>query len=231
MLKKILNNTQQKLVELLVGEGEKSLSDITKIVGMSKPTISKHLKELTDLGIIKERKERTETGKIAVYSLDRFTFLLTINPNARSIVSIETKSEFDLPYLLLEQVRDEEFKEDLRIFFQAFFGKKENERLIALILFGSVAEEKGTWKSDIDLAFLDLEWNDASKGRVEGLVSDVGMETRHQIKPYFLTKLQFQGDKSLLASEIKKSGMVIYSDLFKREEIWKEMQRYKSITQ
>ncbi|MEE9115972.1 MAG: hypothetical protein V3U09_03650, partial [Thermoplasmata archaeon] len=64
----------------------------------------------------------------------------------------------------------------------------------------------------------------------EGVVSDVNMDTRHQIKPQFFDKLQFVNSDSMLVKEIRESGTVIYCDIFERREIWEVMERYKNIT-
>lgn len=230
MLERVLGDTQRRIVEHLTREGERSLSHITEEMNLSKPSVSRHLKELVDLGMVKERKERTSAGRESLYSPNRFALLLVINPDARSIVSIETQSRFSLPFLLLEQVKDDEFKEDLVTLLSAIGRLREDERPIAVILFGSVAEGKGTWKSDIDVAILNLTWDGASRGKMEELISDAGMKTKHQIKPHFLEKLQFEGGESMLLKEIKQSGIIIYGDLFGRRVPWKKMRRYKSIT-
>ena len=230
MLERVLGDTKRRIVEHLIREGERSLSHITEKMSLSKPSVSRHLKELVDLGMVKERKERTSAGRESLYSPNRFALLLVINPDAGSIVSIETQSRFSLPFLLLEQVKDDEFKRDLEALLDAISRLKEDERPIAIILFGSVAEGKGTWKSDIDAAFLSSNWDEASKGKMAELISDANMKTKHQIKPCFLEKLQMEGEESALVKEIRMSGMIIYGDLFGRRVPWKEMRRYKSIT-
>lgn len=230
MLERFLNSTQQKIVGYLLNHGERSLTEITEEVGLSKPTISRQLKELVDMGIVNERAEITDKGKIAVHSLKRFTLLLSFNPSAQSVLKIQTPSEFTLPLILLEQLREDEFKEDLRILLEAVQGLGKTNRPISIILFGSVAEEKATWKSDIDVAIIGLTWNKSSRNRMESLLSDVNMKTKHQVKPHFVEKLQFTGSESLLVNEIKNSGLVIYGDIFERSEIWGQLKRYKSIS-
>lgn len=231
MIGRIFNRVQLRILEHLVRGGENSLSEITEAIGTSKPNVSKHLKDLADLGLVTESKEKTSAGVIARYTLNQFTYFLSVNPSAGSILNIESQSRFSLPFLLLEQVRDEEFKNDLEKLLKALLPQsRKKDALVAIILFGSVAEGKGTWKSDIDLAFIALEWTDSSRKRIEGVVSDVNMDTRHQIKPQFFDKLQFVNSDSMLVKEIRESGTVIYCDIFERREIWREMARYKNIT-
>ncbi|MFQ6129120.1 MAG: ArsR family transcriptional regulator [Thermoplasmata archaeon] len=229
MLERLLSDTQRRIVEYLIREGERSLSEITEKMELSKPSVSRHLKELVNAGIVKERKERTSAGVEALYAPNRFTLLFAVNPDGRSLLTIETLSRFRLPFLLLEQVKDEEFKEDLEVLLSAVSGLKKDERPIAIILFGSVAEGKGTWKSDIDVAILTSSRNETLRERMERLISDASMKTKHQIKPHFLVSQELEGE-SMLVREIKRSGMIIYGDPYEESVPWKEMRRYKSIT-
>lgn len=231
MIGRVFNRVQLRILEHLIRGGEDSLSDITEAIGTSKPNVSKHLKDLADVGLVTEIKEKTSAGVIARYTLNQFTYFLSVNPSAGSVLSIESQSRFSLPFLLLEQVREEEFKNDLEKLLKALLPQsRKKDALVALILFGSVAEGKGTWKSDIDLAFIALQWTESSRKRIEGVVSDVNMDTTHQIKPQFFDKLQFVNSDSMLVKEIRESGIVIHCDIFERSEIWREMARYKNIT-
>jgi predicted nucleotidyltransferase len=228
MFRKLFNESQRRIVEYLVSEGERSLTEITQHIGLSKPSVSGHLNELVGHGVVKRREERTSSGRAALYSPNRFAFVMIFNPEGKSLVSIETQSGFSPQFLLLEQLTEGEFKEDLRTLLEAVDRLEEGGRPIAIILFGSVVEGKGTWKSDIDVAVLGLTWDQKSKTRIGRLVSDVNMATKHQIKPHFLKKLEFETGDSLLVEEIKSSGMVIYGDIFGRTVPWREMRRYKS---
>lgn len=231
MIGRIFTRVQLRILEHLVRGGETSLSEITEAIGTSKPNVSKHLKDLADVGLVTESKEKTSAGVIARYTLNQFTYFLSVNPSAGSILSIESQSRFSLPFLLLEQIRDEEFKNDMEKLLKALLPQsRKKDALVAIILFGSVAEGKGTWKSDIDLAFIALEWTESSRKRIEGVVSDVNMDTRHQIRPQFLDKSQFINSDSMLVREMRESGIVIHCDIFERSEIWREMARYKNTT-
>ncbi len=229
MLDRLFNRTQRRMISYLTESGERSLPDITEWMSLSKPTVSRQLKDMVDLGVVSERVEKTETGRTAVYSLNRFTYVLILNPSARAVLSIQSRSEFEPQFLLLEQLKEDEFKDDMRRLLGAIHRLKRGKRPISLILFGSVAVDKGTWKSDIDIAVIGLDWDKTRKDSIDKLISDVNMETKHQIKAHYIEKLQLLGEESLLVKEVKTTGLVIYADIFERAEIWKQMMRYKSI--
>ncbi len=232
MIENILKSTPRKIIETLV-EGEKSLTEIADKLGLSKPGVSKHLKEMKLIGVVDEKKEKTETGIETFYSLNHFVLTLIINPGGRSIIGLRSKGPFSPRLLLLEQVEEGEFKKDLKKFLEAVIELDEDNRPEYIILFGSVAGGKGTWKSDIDLCILHRRWDEedgASKREIEKLISQVIMETNHEIKPHFLDVLEFINGKSMLNKEIKESGLMIYGDIYGWDELWRKMKRYKSIT-
>ncbi|MCK4267084.1 MAG: nucleotidyltransferase domain-containing protein, partial [Thermoplasmata archaeon] len=198
-------------------------------LGLSKPGVSKHLKELKSIEVVTERKEKTETGIENFYSLNHFVLTLIINPGGRSIIGFRSKGPFSPRLLLLEQVEEGEFKKDLKKFLEAVVRLDEEKRPEYIILFGSVARGEGTWKSDIDLCILHLIWDELDKSEMEELISQVVMKTKHAIKPHFLNLLEFESGKSMLNKEIKESGLVIYGDIYGRDELWRQMKRYKSI--
>ena len=233
MLKKMLRKTSKDILEILIAEGEKSLSEITERIRLSKPAVSEHLKDLESIGILSKRKEKTETGIETLYSLKQFMLALILNPASRSVISIKSFSPFSPSLLLLEQIEENEFKEDLKKFLEAILKLKEKQKPSYIILFGSVARGEGTWKSDIDLCILHRNWNESdgpSKKQIEELISQVVMETMHNIKPHFFELLEFEEGNSLLLKEIKDSGFIIYGNIYGREHLWSQMKRYKNIT-
>lgn len=230
MIEKILKKTSKKIIEILASEGEKSLTEITEELDMSKPGASKRLKELKSIDIVNERQEKTETGIETFYSLNHFMLTFIVNPGGRSIIGFRSKESFSPQLLLLEQVEEGEFKKDLKIFLEAVNGLDEEKRPEYIILFGSVARGEGIWKSDIDLCILQPIWDEPDKKKMEELISGVIMKTKHIIKPHFLNLLEFEQTDSLLNKEIKDSGLVIYGNIYGRNELWREMKLYKSIT-
>ncbi len=69
------------------------------------------------------------------------------------------------------------------------------------ILYGSTAEGKATWKSDIDILFLKEKWDDRES--IINIISDVNMEIEHQIKPEFKNFDQFKKQTTLMEEILK----------------------------
>jgi len=226
----LFKSTSKRIIENLM-PGRRSLTELSRAMDLSKPALQqKHLPALEDIGIVEKSIVKNEKGREAYYSLRRFSLFFAFDPGNRCGISITTSSRFAFPLLLMEQLRDDEFKADLKLLTEKITQISKRDLPEFLILFGSVARGEGTWKSDIDIAILRLKWEEKTRRKYLNLLSDVTMSTTHQIKPQFLTLLEFEGSENLLAKEIKKSGIVIYGDIFGRSQLWREMKIYKNIS-
>ena len=217
-----LTETQRTIIELLARD-QKTLTEITNKLEISKSGALKQLDKLVDSNLISKKIETTEIGRESIYSLNNFTYFFSLNPGSDSIIQVKTTSSFRLPFLLLEQVEQEKFKNEIKELF------KRLEEPPFTILYGSVAKGEGTWKSDIDLMFLKESWSKKEKESINDIISEVNMEIDHQITSKFRTFSRFKKGKSLV-EEIKDSGIIIYDDLYERSKIWQRMKKYKSIT-
>lgn len=213
-----LPKKQRKIIELLTSD-KKTLTELTNSLGISKSGTLKHLKQLTNSEIISKKLITTEDGRESVYSLNRYTYFFSINPGTESIIEFNTHQKFILEYLLLEQVPQKQFKNELKTLFENL------KKPPFTILYGSTAEGKATWKSDIDILFLKEKWDDRES--IINIISDVNMEIEHQIKPEFKNFDQFKKQTTLM-EEIKDSGIIIYGELDEHLEIWKKMKRYRN---
>ncbi|MGM0405689.1 MAG: ArsR family transcriptional regulator [Thermoplasmatota archaeon] len=213
-----LPKKQRKIIELLTSD-KKTLTELTNSLGISKSGTLKHLKQLTNSEIISKKLITTEDGRESVYSLNRYTYFFSINPDTESIIEFNTHQKFILEHLLLEQVPQKQFKSELKTLFENL------KKPPFTILYGSTAEGKATWKSDIDILFLKEKWDDRES--IINIISDVNMEIEHQIKPEFKNFDQFKKQTTLM-EEIKDSGIVIYGELDEHPEIWKKMKRYRN---
>ena len=198
---------------------------------LSKPALQQnYLKSLVDLHIVEKNLVKNHNGKEAYYSLKPFSLFLVINPDNGMGLTITSSSPYELPLLLTEQIENSEFKEDVNLMLQRFSGMNIGKRPECVILYGSVAGGEGTRKSDIDIAVLRTEWDDRIKGDYLELISEITIDTRHQIKPVFYTVSEFGRNDNPLLNEVKESGIVIFGELFGGREIWKEMKKYGNIT-
>ncbi|MDI6888898.1 MAG: ArsR family transcriptional regulator [Methanocellales archaeon] len=227
MLDKLLKPSSKKIIESLLKK-EKSLSELASELNISKPALLKHLRNLKDIEVISEKEKKTHVGREIYYSLNQLSLVLLIDPKKAGIIGLKSKSSLDPRFLLLEQVEQEEFKSDLRKYLEKLEDMKQKPEF-HVVLFGSVARGEGTWKSDIDLLFLRAQWKEDIKKKILDALSEAGMDTKHRVKPQFMRIDELKSDL-LLPKEVKDSGLVIYGDLNKRLDIWKQMKRYKNIT-
>jgi len=218
----MLTNTKKQIINTLL-TGKKSLTELASTIKSSKPSILWQLAELEQRGIVEKRIEKTLIGREAIYELKSYTTFLSLSSYGG--IQIETSTEFEPEFLLLEQVKNGEFKSDLRILLKKLSKKLSKSNFI--ILFGSVAQEHGTWKSDIDIAIISPE-NEQWKNKIEELIAEASQKTKHQIKPKFISFDKFMVGASLFVKEVKDTGMIIWGHLLKGE-VWKEMKRYKNI--
>jgi DNA-binding transcriptional ArsR family regulator/predicted nucleotidyltransferase len=233
-----LGGTPRRIIEILTTEGELSLTELCKRLGLQKPTVVMHLRKLTSLGAVARREERTSRGREIFCRAQDLTVALIVHPEGHSIISLRSRGRVDLPHILLEQVPEDgadggEFKEDLRHVLKAIDGLPKTKRPDYVILFGSVARGEGPWKSDLDLCFISRRWdgeNGPTPDSVLDKVADVSTKMKHRVNPHFYNFMEFENGDSLLIREIKESGLVIHGDLYRRSKLWRQMRRYKTIT-
>ncbi len=230
MLDELLNQTQRKIIDILLQRGDCSLSEITEEIDLSKPAVFRQVKELAAAGMLNEELQSTNKGRVAKYSLRHFSIFFSINPERSSVLRIETGSSFHPSHVLLEQVAQVEFKEELRSLVDTVDKIATDSGITAIILFGSVAEGEGTWKSDIDVAIVAAQWAKESKNRAGKIVSDACLGANHLIKPVYLSEERLESEDSVLVNEIRSSGMIIYAGRPGSDAAWRVMMRYKRIS-
>lgn len=59
-------NSRSKLFSHIEAKGECSVSELTKFLGLRQPTVSYHLKEMLDSGLLKKKI----SGKSVIYSMN-----------------------------------------------------------------------------------------------------------------------------------------------------------------
>lgn len=213
---------QKKIIELLAKK-ERSLTELSKSLEMSKSGVLKHLDKLMSSDMIKKQMVTNEKGRESVYSLKNTSYFLSLNPDNDSIIEFTTHFTFELKYLLAEQVPQQNIREEIKILL------KNLKDIPFTIIYGSAAKGESTWKSDIDILFLNDIWSDQDKEDIQDEISEINMELDHQVKPIFKTFSEFKEQSSLI-NEIKTEGIIIYGDIFTRHEVWKVMKRYRNFT-
>jgi ArsR family transcriptional regulator, arsenate/arsenite/antimonite-responsive transcriptional repressor len=65
-LRVIADPARLRLVSIVASSGESCVCDLTDVLGLSQPTVSYHLRVLTDAGVLRREKR----GRWAYYSVD-----------------------------------------------------------------------------------------------------------------------------------------------------------------
>ena len=139
------------------------LDEIAKSTGMSCGTIYPSLNELLETRIITQRK----VGRSLLYTLNKNHILFH---KIKELIDIEKKS---LPTIAKE-----------------FASSLPKDNIIAIVLFGSVAREEFTEKSDIDV--LVVSKNDRTKENIGSLVDKLLDIYDVHVVPIFLTEKDIQ---------------------------------------
>ena len=90
-----------------------------------------------------------------------------------------------------------------------FANAIKSDKIIKIILFGSVAREEDTEDSDIDILIISNEWE-----QIDSLITDevfnVVLGTQELISPYVLSEKQFEETKNFnFLTNVLKDGVVI----------------------
>ena len=90
-----------------------------------------------------------------------------------------------------------------------FANAIKSDKIIKIILFGSVAREKDAEDSDIDILIISNEWE-----QIDSLITDevfnVVLGTQELISPYVLSEKQFEETKNFnFLTNVLKDSIVI----------------------
>jgi len=165
VLEKIIGKKSKiKILRLFMNnDREYYLDEIAKSTGMSCGTIYPSLNELLETRIITQRK----VGRSLLYTLNKNHILFH---KIKELIDIEKKS---LPTIAKE-----------------FASSLPKDNIIAIVLFGSVAREEFTEKSDIDV--LVVSKNDRTKENIGSLVDKLLDIYDVHVVPIFLTEKDIQ---------------------------------------
>jgi len=223
----LLNDYEKRIIEL-IAERDRTLTEISKELGLSKPATSKYLKKLEEQGIIRGRYERNREGRVICYALEGFHILFSVDPGNRAIVYLKADEPFDAEYPFLGYIPQKEFREEVRRYLSEVTRADFDKYMI--ILYGSVAKGSAHRKSDIDLLFLKEEWSGKDKGKILTLLANASEKCNHKANPVFKTIEEFDRLDESLKREIKEWGIVLYERGEGWNQIKQKMKRYRSIT-
>ncbi len=206
--------------------GEKSLTEISKCLGISKPTTLMYLRDMENAGLVSSKTNVTNVGREKIFCIRSFSFVFSIDPK-RGMIIYKNNDPLDLENPLVGQIEQDEFRITLRIYITKIVGRVKID--FAAVLYGSIARGEGTPKSDIDLLLLSKnDWDKKEKNCVMDALHEGSIETQIQVKPLFWTTKDFFQKRENLTKRVKKEGLILY-DSIGDERLWKPMKRYWSI--
>ena len=223
----LLNKYEKQIIEILI-KHDKTLSEISVLIGISKPAASKHLKKLEEHNIIKGTYERNTIGRTIKYSLQPFQLLFSIDPSNKFIISFRADEPIDNHYIYLGYIQQKEFRREVKEYLDEIIKSSLEEYLI--IIYGSIAQGFAHRKSDIDLLFLKENWSNNEKDEILNLIAIASNKCNHQAKPLFKTVKEFKEMDKTLQRQIKQKGIILYEKGKLWGRIKNQLIRYKIIT-
>lgn len=222
----LINNYQKRIIELLL-QSNKTLSEIATELGISKPGVSKYLKKLEELKMVKGEYERNYDGRTIRYHLQPFHIVLSIDPNTKTALSFTADDVLDEDFFGLGNIPQKEFRGEVKEYLKQITEVNFVQYLI--IVYGSVAQGSANRKSDIDFLIIKDSWTKNEKDKILEQIAKATIDTKHQAKPLFLSSDEFKTMNKILAKEIKDNGIIIYEKGKQWNEIKQELKRYKNI--
>ena len=223
----LLSKRTSEVVDFLA-KGERTLTQIQKELGVSKPMALKLMKGIMNKGMVISKMRKTNTGREKVFSLTSFSFLVSYDPEKRCLISFNSKHPFDADLPLMGQVKQTMFIEPIKEYILAV-KKRSNKGPKAIILFGSVARGEGTRKSDIDLLFLSDSWSKKEKDKVRDALAGAVHKAGIQAIPHFWSIERITKKKDNLTSSVRDEGLILFIE-GEVEKIWQTMKRYNNIS-
>ncbi len=223
----LLNKYEKQIIELLI-QKDKTLTEISSEIGISKPATSKYLKKLEQQKIIKGSYERNSVGRTIKYSLQQFQLVFSIDPKNRYIISFKTNESLDTDYIYLGDIKQKKFREEVKKYLKEI--KKIDFEKYIIILYGSITRGSAHRKSDIDLLLIKEKWSKKDKEKILEKIAIASNKSKHQAKPLFKSIKEFEEMDKSLKKQIKENGIIIYEKGKEWDMIKKHLKRYKIIT-
>lgn len=221
-----MNSKSQQIINQLIS-GEKTLTELSKIIGVKKPTMLKYLDELENKGMISSTMKITNIGREKRYNISSYSQIISLDP-MKGIISFRVHEPMDLKLPLVGQIHQQEYRRAIKIYVKKIL--KNFKSKLSIIIFGSVARGEASGKSDLDILLLgSKQWDEITKNKIMDALYEGVVETQLQAKPLFRTLNEFINKDDSIIREIKKDGSIIFDSL-DSDDLWKTMQRYRNFT-
>jgi predicted nucleotidyltransferase len=231
MYDKIMKLTALRIIEILL-DGRKTLTEISDLTGISKPTLQqKYLNEMESEKVIEKEIVRNNTGREAFYSLRPYTIHISLDPEHNASLIYSCNEGIENGRSLLGQVSCDRFRKNLEVIINHIISTDDDTKPDLVILFGSVARDEGTMKSDLDLLFIKEKWSKKEKKNFINLLSGISYKLDYRVESLFVETNEFIKNRKGIYDEIRKEGKIIFENQRGGgEDVWSEMMRYRSIS-
>jgi hypothetical protein len=226
MLNIISSPKVKKIINLLL-TSEKSLTEISHSLKVSKPSALKYLNSMETLGLITSKYHTTKIGREKKFKIHTFSSTLSIDP-IKGVIFFCNQDPLDIKNPLIGQIKQNKFRSDVNIYLEQVLDILKMK--FAVVIYGSIARGEATSKSDLDILFLAKnDWGKNNKSFVMNALYKGSIATQVQAKPLFWTLEKYITKKDILSKKIKQEGLIIY-DSIGQGELWKVMKRYWNIS-
>lgn len=243
----LLRPSARRILEALL-DGPLTLTELAARCGVTKPSVSRPLRELESLGAIRRHELRDARGREVQYSLVGVSIHLEIHPEERYAISWASTGPNASGDLLLAQIRDPALRAELQTLLGAWrvqlaartdptdptpstiAGPIPWWERISLVVYGSVARGEATWKSDIDVLVVGATDVPASIRNVMlDAAADVETTTKHAVRVQFTTLALFLAADRVIDREAREEGVVVHAG-GGEDRLWPAMTRYRRIS-
>lgn len=210
-------------------EGPKTLTELSDMLELKKPSLLPYLERLQDLGVVAKDQVRTTTGRETRYRLLGASLHLDVSPARGTVLAWAAGGEPDPRFPLLNQVPDPAARASLSRALAAVetaLGASLAEAAPFVVLFGSFARGETTWKSDVDLLFVLDKPED--KERIRDALAEAQTDAEHALRGQYTTRDVFQEGRRKLDLEAAAEGMVLAAR-DGEDALWRRMARSRRI--
>jgi hypothetical protein len=222
MMNKLSSPRINEIINLLLAN-EKSLTEITRSLNVSKPTSLKYLNLMEDIGLITSTYYKTKIGREKKYRIHAFSYAFSVDPDKGAIL-FSNRDPLDTQYPLVGQIIQNKYRNAVNIYVRQMQDILKKD--FAVIIFGQVADGFIFPQNELEmLVVANKSWNKGNKKIIMDTLDHCSIETSIQIKPTLWTLKQFMNKKDKFSKRIRQEGLIVYDSL-DQGELWKQMDRY-----
>jgi predicted nucleotidyltransferase/DNA-binding HxlR family transcriptional regulator len=212
--------------------GRRSLTELAAVMGVAKPSLQPTLKRLAELGWIRREEIRAPTGREVYYSLQSASLHVELRPEHGVAIAWASAGPIDDDFPLASTVGDVTVRQEILVALRLLREKMRGlfaKNAFSIVLFGSAARGEMTWKSDIDLLFIE-HYEDPGPlyDHIQNCVADIQDFVTHPVRAHFVSLDEFMRGKKAIAKEAAREGLVLHAQ--REAPLWAKMEKHRAIS-